>query len=250
MHSPTLRVIKIINLISSNNGLLTLSDISKYAEIPIGTLHPILRTLTELNFVSFNPQKNTYSIGIKLFISGNAFIQSKDSLSGIEHVLEELTFKSGETSHFAKLDGGNVLYLAKVESMKPVRMYSAIGKQLPAYGTSLGKALMSGMTKNEIKALYPNGLIALTEHTITDFDVLYSQIESIREVGFAYECEESNEGVRCIAVPVEKEGRIVAAISIGIPVFRYTEVKKVEFENMLKVAKVDVEKIITYLDYI
>jgi len=250
MHTPTLRVIKILNLIASNNDTMTLSDISKHSDIPKGTLHPILKTLVESGFLYLDTQKGTYRIGLRLFVNGNSFIQSKDSLMGIESILKELTLKTGETSHFAKLDGGNVLYLVKVESSQPVRMYSAIGRQLPAYGTGLGKALMSGMTKEQIMRLYPDGLNPMTENTITDFDLLYSQIETIRETGFAYECEESNSGVRCIAVPVKKEGNVVAAVSIGIPIFRYTEEKRIMIQNLLRSSLLDIEKITSYLDCI
>lgn len=250
MHTPTFRVIKIINLVASHNDMLSLSDISKITEIPKGTLHPILKTLVEYDFLFLDTHKGTYRIGLRLFVNGNSFIQSKDSLSGIESILKDLTLKTGETSHFAKLDGGSVLYLVKIESPQPVRMYSAIGRQLPAYGTALGKALMSGMTKEQIMELYPSGLVPMTENTITDFDVLYSQIEKIRETGFAYECEESNIGVRCIAVPVKKNGKVVAAVSIGIPIFRYTEEKRNGIQSLLKASKLDIEKITDYLDCI
>jgi len=169
---------------------------------------------------------------------------------GIESILKELTLKTGETSHFAKLDGGNVLCLVKVESSQPIRMYSAIGMQLPAYGTGLGKALISDMTKEQIMELYPDGLNPMTENTITDFDLLYSQIETIRETGFAFECEESNSGVRCIAVPVKNEGKVVAAVSIGIPIFRYTEEKRIMIQNLLRSSLLDIEKITSNLDCI
>ena len=60
MHTPTLRVIKILNLIVSNNNIMTLSDISKYSGIPKGTLHPICKTLVESGFMYLDTQKGTY----------------------------------------------------------------------------------------------------------------------------------------------------------------------------------------------
>ena len=70
-------------------------------------------------------------------------------------------------------------------------------------------------------------------NTITDFNELYRQLLEIRKQGFAYEQEESNKNLRCIAVPVCIDGKVSAALSVSIPIFRYSEELRQKIESLL-----------------
>jgi IclR family KDG regulon transcriptional repressor len=96
----------------------------------------------------------------------------------------------------------------------------------------------------ELKELYPDGLEPLTENTIVDFDELYAQLLQVRETGFSYECEESNMGIRCIATPVRVDGKIAGAVSVVIPIFRYSEQKRRRFESILAEGAVMLEEVL------
>jgi DNA-binding IclR family transcriptional regulator len=247
IHNPTMRVLKIFDAVSAHDGLLNMSGICKLTSIPPSTIQPILQTLCSAQYVTLDKERGTYSIGLRFFLSSASFVQSSGHYKSIKSVIQDMATRSGETCHYCTLDGGNVLYVIKIDSLQPVRMYSAIGRKLPAYGTAIGKALISELSMDEIKALYPQGIVPLTENTIKDFDSLYKQLLEIRETGFAYECEESNLGVRCIARPIKREGKIISAVSIGIPVFRYTKEKKEQFEAMLTNAANEIEKLVSCL---
>ncbi len=248
MHNPTYRVIKILNLVSEENSNLTMVEISRRTGIPSGTIFPILQTLVQEGYLRCSEGANTYSIGLRLFLLGSPFLTRDSIYENMRTVMEDLTKETGETSHLAKLDGASVLYIMKIESPQPIRMFSEIGKKLPAYGTGLGKALISKMDKEALKRLYPEGLKPLTKNTITDFDILYDQLSHSN--GFFYECEESNEGIRCIARPILRNGDVVAAISVGIPVFRYTEEKAHLIECALEKASLSMTKILSFSDNI
>lgn len=244
VHNPTYRVIKILDLVSEENGNLTMVEISRRTGIPLGTIFPILQTLVQEGYLRCSEGSNAYSIGLRLFLLGSPFLTRDSIYENMRTVMEDLTKETGETSHLAKLDGASVLYIMKIESPQPIRMFSEIGKKLPAYGTGLGKALISKMDKEALKRLYPEGLKPLTKNTITDFDVLYDQLSHSN--GFFYECEESNEGIRCIARPILRNGDVVAAISVGIPVFRYTKEKGRLIENALEKASSSLTKMLAF----
>jgi len=247
VHNPTLRVIKILNAVATQNDQLTMSGIARECQIPVGTVLPILRTLCDQDFLAYHETHKTYQIGLKCFLAGQAYAVSNTSFAGIEGVIGRLTEATKETSHYCVLEGGDVLYVLKRESPEPIRMYSAIGKKLPAYGTAIGKALLSGLSKEEVQALYPDGLKAMTPHTITDIGVLFQQLQDIRKSGFAYECEESNMGIRCIAKPIHsKTGKVVSAISVVIPIFRYNREKEELVKTCLLTAGRDIELLLPY----
>jgi DNA-binding IclR family transcriptional regulator len=89
--------------------------------------------------------------------------------------------------------------------------------------TGVGKVLLSGMTNDEIdRIIAERGLKKYTHHTITDRRRLFQEIERVRKEEVAYDNEELNTGVKCIAVPVfNRTGRVVASLSISGPAQRF-----------------------------
>lgn len=222
MHQPTLRVLQVLEQISRDGSGQRLTDLSRKLQIPKSTLLPILQTLCQHKYLS-QDDLGRYVPGTALFSLGTAFAGGFPVLQYIREQLQLLVSELGETCYFGVLDEGLVLYLEKVESSQPLRMLTNVGRRLPAYATGIGKALLCDMDEAQLRRLYPEGLTALTEHTITDFSQLNDQLLQARQEGYAWEAEESTPHVRCFAVPVRKHGSIVAAISVTIPIFRYQE---------------------------
>ena len=248
LHKPTLRVLNIIELVANTQSGYKLSEMSKQLNIPISTLYPIVQTLKDKKYLNYDEQSQTYSIGLRVFEMGSNFVDSSNSLERVMKVLRNIVSICKETCHFGILDEGDVLYLAKVDSKEPIRMHSSIGKRLPAYGTAIGKALLRDYSYEQLKGLYPNGFKQLTQNTIVDMEVFYGQILNIRETGYAYEKEESNELITCIASPICKGEKVVAALSVAIPVFRFSEEKKVLVEEVLEENVRYLEQLMPYLD--
>jgi DNA-binding IclR family transcriptional regulator len=155
--------------------------------------------------------------------------------------MKEITARSGEICQMGILDNDQILYIAKIDSDKPVRIISYIGKRLPAYCTALGKAILSTKTMEEIRNIYPKGLLPLTQNTVTDFDTLARQLAEINASGFAYECGEVIEQTECLAVPLVKDNISFAAISVSIPTFRSTAEKRELICTFLKDARYKIE---------
>ena len=126
----------------------------------------------------------------------------------------------------------------------PITIQAKRGYKYPAYATGIGKALLSGKTEKDIKTLYPEGLYKLTEHTIDDFDTLFSQMEETQKSGYSFEKEESNNDVQCIAVPVKYKENVIAGMSVAVPVFYYSEEFEKKAMEELKKAKQHIEKLI------
>ena len=187
LHKPTMRTITVLELVSTNDQKYTLSEISRHLDISTSTLFPILRTLREERYLGFDEKTQAYSLGTRLFEIGSR-VQSSKVYQEISEIMGQIVVACGETCHFGKLDRGNVIYLAKVESNQPIRMYCAIGKRLPAYGTAIGKALLKGIEMDALKGMYPEGLKPLTHKTITDFNKLHEQLHT-SDI-FLYESEE------------------------------------------------------------
>lgn len=226
MHQPTERVIKIFELAASSAEGKRLADFSVELDIPKSTLLPILTTLCERHYLS--RESDRYYLGAALFSLARSFGKESSAMDQVHRELVALVEKFGETCYFGIPDGGNVLYLDKVDSPNPLRMLTTIGRRLPAYATGIGKALLMGKSEKELHMLYPNQLTPLTPNTVTDISFLSRQLATAERDGYAWECEESTEFIRCFAVPIKKLGATVAAISIAVPIFRYDESKRGE----------------------
>lgn len=244
-HMPTLRVTNMLKAIAESPNGLTLTEITERTDMPKSSLFPIAHTLTEEGFLSYNKTTTRYNLGLKLFEIGNMFLSRFDIMEHIRQQMDSIVSICNETCHFAILSGPDVLYLHKVDSTEPIRMYSSVGKRLPAYGTGLGKALLCRHSLAELQKLYPEGLKALTSNTITDFQELKEQLDIVCTKGVAYEKEESNLHVQCIAVPIMKDNRPVLALSVALPTFRASDEHLDLIEKLLTGAKKNIEQILS-----
>jgi len=222
MHQPTLRVLRILELVTGSSKGLRLSEFSRELDIPKSTLLPILQTLCAQRYLT-QDDAGRYVPGTALFTIGAGFSRSFPVLEYVHGQLQQLVNILDETCYFGTLDGGSVLYLDKVDSTQPLRMLTSIGHKLPAYATGIGKSLLMELSDEELTQLYPDGLKPLTQHTITDISALRQQLLSARLDGYTWEIEESTQHARCFAVPIRKFNKIVAAISVTIPLFRFAE---------------------------
>jgi IclR family KDG regulon transcriptional repressor len=85
------------------------------------------------------------------------------------------------------------------------------------HATSLGKAMLSGLTDKEIADIYPDKKLAvLTKKTISTFDALIAEIRQIRSRGWSIDDQENEKGTRCVGAPVfDYRDRVIAAVSLA-----------------------------------
>lgn len=239
MHNPTLRVLQILNLLCEKGEALRLSDISRELNMPKSTLLPILQTMVLQQYIRKDEAERYYP-GYALLDLGAAARVIYSASDHIRENLKTLVVKFNETCYFGVPEEGYVRYVEKIDSPQPLRMLTTIGHRLPAYATGIGKALLLDKTKEQLKSMYPENPQPLTKNTVTDMDTLYAQLQKAKALGYTWEIEESTEHIRCFAVPVKKNGEIVGAVSIAIPVFRY---QKEQENSIIKALKETAKKI-------
>nr|WP_199432356.1 IclR family transcriptional regulator [Qaidamihabitans albus] len=127
-----------------------------------------------------------------------------------------------------------VIYVARADGSRSVRMVSAVGRRLPAHCTAVGKLLLAPLPDTEIDALYPPG-VALARMTGRGPDrpeALWQELVRVRETGLAHEHGESNLDVVCVAAPVrDGTGAVVAALSVSVPAHRWGATPRPRWER-------------------
>lgn len=241
MHMPTKRVIKILKCLSLSDSPLSLSEISKYTDISISTLQPILRTLNEYKYISQNELKQ-YQIGIELFKIGNEYINNNATIDIIRNSMKNIVHGCNEITQLGILDDNNinVIYIAKEEPYQAIKLMSSVGKALPAYASALGKSLLSNYNPDIINKIFSTTkLEPLTSNTITDVNKLIDEINQVKIDGYSHEKGESDKDIECFAIPVTIRNKIKYSISVSAPIYRMSSQKT----NLIKKTLLD-EKII------
>ena len=122
------------------------------------------------------------------------------------------------------LSDEDVVYVARVPGERIMSVALHVGTRLPAWCTSMGRVLLSGLGDDQLAAFLGHAAIrTLTDKTVTDRTVLHGLIRDAAAQGFAVVDEELEIGLRSIAVPVRnRAGRIVAAINVSTQSRRFT----------------------------
>ena len=163
-----------------------------------------------------------YLIGSELLRVAFDFHDRVDLRVILRPVLIRLRDELNETVHLGLLQGGDVVYLDKLESTHPITLASTVGGRIPAHCTAVGKALLAWTfpEESQLRAwIAEQGtLVSRTAHSITSADALVRETERIRADGYAKDMEESEVGVRCLAAPIFLgSARPRAAVSVSAP---------------------------------
>jgi DNA-binding IclR family transcriptional regulator len=218
------RVVAILGAFSPEQPELGVTEIAERLGLHKSTVHRFLVNLEASGLVERNARSQRYRLGLRIFELGGQVLQQMSLWDEALPFLEGLVRDSGETGHLAVLDGGEAIYIEKVEARRALRIPSAMGRGYPAHATSLGKVLLADLSFPAVREiLAERGMAAYTPHTIADPERLEAELQRIREQGYAVDDEEYDEGLRCIGAPIlDHTGQVVAAIGIGGPVTRVT----------------------------
>lgn len=213
------RALDILELIDVAGGDMALVEMSAASGLPMPTIHRIVRTLVDRNYLRQLPDRR-YALGSRLIPLGNAARGVFGSQSGA--ALAGVVRRVGETANLAALDGDLLVYVGQAPSPHAMRMFTELGQHVHAHCRAAGKALLAQLGDDEVRGILARvGMPAMTSATITDPEEFIAQLAQVREEGLAREYGELEEGVVCLATPVPG-GVTRLALSISGPASRMT----------------------------
>jgi IclR family transcriptional regulator, KDG regulon repressor len=222
---------------------LGVGEVSRVLDLKKATVHRLLSALRRRNFLTQDPASRRYRLGMKLWELGSAATRELDWVAQVKPHLERLTERTGETSHLAILDAGQVLYIESAESSRSVRMPSQVGRRVPFWSTALGKALVAHLTEDVVAGLVSRQSPPQVKDA-EDLERLYAELAEIRSRGYVVDYEGLEEGLFSVAVPVRNyTGHVIAAISLTGPSSRVApnELKETAQEVLATGREISVE---------
>jgi IclR family transcriptional regulator, KDG regulon repressor len=203
---------------------LGISALAKKLGVAKSTAHRLAVTLAAEGFLEQNQETGRYRLGLALFELGTLVRRRMDvSTLGLP-LLGALRDETQESVHLAMLAQTSIMYLYNLESSQAVGTKSYLGMRKPAFCTSEGRVLLAFGPPEQTIAVLKEPLLPRTENTITDPKALVKLLEEVKHVGYAFDDEESEVGMRGLAAPVrDASGRVVAAVGLSGPMQRLTK---------------------------
>ncbi|MEP9402299.1 IclR family transcriptional regulator [Sphingomonas sp. VNH70] len=195
------------------DGPVKLAELSQRMGLTRSTTHRLANALIDRGFLTFLPREG-YLLGPKLLQLGFLAQGQADIVQIARPRIEELAALSEDTVHFGRLDDGLALYLDKIPGRRRVDISSRIGDRQPLSSTGLGKALLLDDDEAHWTQVFEKEHPPGTRRP--DFTVWMERMRGYVASGHAYDLEENEDLIRCVAAPVrDASGRIVGAISVS-----------------------------------
>jgi len=198
---------------------MTLAELASRLDVHKTTAHRALAALRFREFVSQDPTTGSYVLGGAATGLAESYF-GEDNLPALLHpALVALCAATDELVHLGVLSGAQVVYVDKVEPERAVRVWSAVGRRMPAVTTALGRALLAqrGASRDVV------GRYVEAAGGGADAEAVWREVERARERGWAREVEENEPGIACVGAPLLRGGVAIAAVSVTAPVERMGE---------------------------
>jgi len=211
---------------------LSLAEISDRLRLNKSRVFRLLHTLVERGYVDRTVDGTRFVLGLRL-LERSACVRA-DLRSLCLPYMRLIHEHFNETVNLGILEQQQIIYIATLESSRPVRMAEVVGSRSPLHSTALGKAIIAFLSEDQREKLIAGlRLPKLTENTITDSKRLVKELQSVRRTGCAIDDRENDSDGFCIAAPIfDATARPAAAISVSGPTERIQE-KREKISEML-----------------
>lgn len=195
------------------DGPIKLAELADRMQLTRSTTHRLANALIDRGFLIFLPREG-YQLGPKLLQLGFLAQSQADVVQIARPHIEALAASTEDTVHLGRTDNDLALYLDKIAGRRRVEISSRVGDRQPLTSTGLGKALLLDAREGEWRRLFDtdqaNGSLA------ADYAVWLARMEGYVSEGRAFDLEENQDLIRCVAAPIrDAAGGIVAAISVS-----------------------------------
>lgn len=208
----------IIEFLQENNGA-RLHEIANELELADSTVYHHLNTLVDRGYAT--REDRVYYPGLE-FLQVGGEVRDRRRVNRLSNMfVESLAEETGEQVQFIVEENGYGYHVHTATGERATSIDTRPGKRIYLHANAAGKAILAFYSESRVEEIIDTvGLPALTEHTITDKEELFIELDKVREQKYAYNWEEHVEGYCGIAVPVRGEEEVLGSLALGAPVER------------------------------
>ena len=217
------RMMTLLDALAASSEPASLKQLASATDLHPSTAHRILAAMTAARFVE-RQESGAYGLGIRLLELGN-LVKSRINLRQVALPFMQALHESiGEAINLGARHGDDIVYIERTSSGRSlVRVVYLVGERAQLHLTSLGKLFLAAEPPQQVRDYAKRtGLPGKTPRSLTTLAALEKELDKVRRHGIAYDDEEAEVGLKCVAAPIhDDEGRIVAALSVSAPADRH-----------------------------
>lgn len=210
-----LEILKALGTLTEDGG--TLSDVAAIVKLDRATTRRVLLTLAEVGYVRTNGKQ--FYLAPKVLELGYAYFAAMPVWERVQPILNTLTEKQSGAVSIGVFDGQDVIYVARAQNRRSVYTLNVnVGSKFPIYSSSIGRILLSGMSDEDVKALLMRTeIVKRTPKTLTKITDILNEVAAVRKQGYCLSDEETELGIRSIAVPIfDKQHKVIAGMNASM----------------------------------
>jgi len=241
------RGLRLLDLFVKAEKGLTASQVAKLSGLPVSTVHRFLMNLEASGFLNCSGT-GSYHLGVACFSLGQAALGQLDIRRLSVPYLQDLNLQTRETIHLTVRHGLSAVYVEKLDSPEPLRIYSRIGAAVPLHCTGVGKVMLAYMSLEEqTRILSQLEFKRITPNSIGSMQELQTHLLKVRRNGYACDLEENEPHIRCIAAPIwDHTGAVNSAVSVTGPAVRMSMMRLRQLAPLIQDAGIKISRELGY----
>lgn len=248
MIGSVLKSLDILELFSTTEPTLSLTEIAQKLGLPKSTAYNLLATLASRNYIT-RVEGDKYALGTAILpltqaVWTNVFLRDRAA-----PLLRHVADKSRESVYLTAREGIKCLYIYAVESPRRLLARTAVGDRMPMHCTAVGKAMLAFMPSAEVEdVIRKSGLPRVTDMTLTDRDALLDDLKQTRLRGYSLDREENEKGVYCIGAAIlDANGKATGSCSISGSDPEIVQSRREELSSLLLSAAEEISRRLGYV---
>ncbi len=228
------RAFTILHTISQNPEGIGAAEIAKEVDLPRPTVIRLLQTMQNVQAVERLPDETTYRIGESIRAISATQSTTQQLINIARPHLLQLAQQTKESVYLSVPEGNFAHYIDQINSQFHIQPSNWVGRNVPLHLVSDGKIYLSTWDKSAL-SMYTNGPLETTPaYKKLTPHMLQERLDAIHELGYAYSRNEFEEGLVAISAPISnKHGKIVAAVTIDGPAYRFPTEQTENFANLV-----------------
>jgi DNA-binding IclR family transcriptional regulator len=218
------RMMTLLDVLAATPEPASLKLLAQTTGLHPSTAHRILAAMTASRIVE-RQDAGTYRLGIRLLELGN-LVKSRINIREValphmQHLHEQI----GESVNLGIRHEDEIIYIERTSSGRSlVRVVYLVGGRAPLHLTSVGKLFLAADGADKVRDYAKRtGLPGKTAHSLATLPALEKELDWIRRHDVAYDNEEAEVGLRCVAAPIrDDEGKLIGGLSVSAPSERHS----------------------------
>lgn len=209
------RGLRVLELIAGSESRHSLTTVASSLGIAMSSAHSVCTTLMNEGYLE-RARDGTFDLTLRIVDLARSKIESYSLVDHFHRVCEEIPLIRENGATMSVLEGPDVYFIAARNSPKPLGVTFKVGSRMPACCMASGRALLSRLTDDEVRALYPQEeLPQLTRDHPARRSQLLTMLAEARRDGYSREIKGTRPHMCSYgALVASPNGKTVAGVAI------------------------------------